>query len=47
MERIEKQNREEESNENIPRIVLDLYKKSKSKQVCDQQRGGEESTREI
>ena len=29
MERMEKQNREEETNENIPRIVLDPYKKVK------------------
>ena len=44
MERIEQQDREKETNEGIPKIVLE---KSKSKQVCDQRRGGEESTREI
>ena len=32
MERIEEQDRGE-TNEDIPRIVLDPYKKSKSKQV--------------
>ena len=31
MERIEEQDREEETNKGIPRIVLDPHKKNKSK----------------
>ena len=33
MKRIEEQDREEETDEGIPRIVLNPYKKSKSKQI--------------
>ena len=42
MERIEEQDREEETNEDIPRIVLDPYKKVKVNHFeISEDRGGE------